>query len=99
VDVADRHDEFVVTADLPGIRKQDIDVAVKKDRVQITVDPDGPEGKAGSFARTAREWGPLTRTIRLPERVNERRTDADYLNGRLRIVLPKRKRRRSIDVE
>lgn len=99
VDVAERHDEFVVNADLPGIRKQDIDVGVKNDRVQIRVDPDGYEGEEGSFARQARERGPLSRTIRLPERVDERHTDADYLNGRLRITLPKREQKRTIDIE
>lgn len=99
VDVAERGDEFVVTADLPGIRKQDVDVGVKNDRVQIIVDPDGVDGEEGSFARRARERGPLTRTIRLPERVNAKQTDADLSNGRLRITLPKRKRRRSVEIE
>lgn len=99
VDVADRGDEFVVTADLPGIRKQDVDVRVKNDRVQIVVDPDGEAGEEGTFAQTARERGPLSRTIRLPEKVNERRTNAEYLNGRLRITLQKREGRRSIEIE
>ncbi|WP_435177764.1 Hsp20/alpha crystallin family protein [Halorussus sp. AFM4] len=99
VDVADRGDEYVLTADLPGIRKQDIDLWVRKNRVQIVVDPDSDPDAEGAFARRARERGPVSRTLRLPERVDERRTDAEYLDGRLRVTLPKRERRRRIQVE
>ncbi|UPV74226.1 Hsp20/alpha crystallin family protein [Halorussus limi] len=99
VDVAERDDEFVVTADLPGIRKQNIDVRVRKDRVQIFADPEADDEGGGAFADRARERGTVSRTIRLPERVNEKRTNAEYLNGRLRITLPKRERRRSVDVK
>ncbi|MFC7080206.1 Hsp20/alpha crystallin family protein [Halorussus caseinilyticus] len=99
VDVADRGDDYVVTADLPGIRKQDVDVRVKKSRVQILVDPEGESETGGAFARRAREHGPITRIVRLPERVDEKRTDAEYLNGQLRITLRKRQRRRSVEVE
>jgi HSP20 family protein len=99
VDVADRHGEYVVTADLPGVRKQDIDLRARKNRVQIVVDPDGVEGEPGSFLRRAREHGPISRTIRLPERVNEKRIDAEYLNGQLRVTLPKYERHRSVEVE
>lgn len=97
VDVAERSDEFVVTADLPGVRKQDVDLRVRNDRIQIVVDPRGE--REGAFATAARERGPLSRTIRLPETVDERRTDADLRHGRLRVTLPKRKRGKSIDVE
>ncbi|UPW00265.1 Hsp20/alpha crystallin family protein [Halorussus gelatinilyticus] len=99
VDVAERSDEFVVTADLPGVRKQDIDVTVRKNRVQILAEPQDDPENAGTFAGRARERGQVSRSIRLPERVDEKRTNAEYLNGRLRITLPKRERRRSVDVE
>ena len=99
VDVADRGDEYVLTADLPGIRKQDLDLRVRKNRVQIVVDPGGDPDSGGVFARRARERGPISRVIGLPERVDERRTDAEYLDGQLRITLQKRRRRRSIEVE
>ena len=98
VDVADRHGEYVVTADLPGIRKQDIDLRARKNRVQIVVETDNEE-QAGNFARRAGKHGPISRTIRLPERVNEKRIDAEYLNGQLRITLPKYERHRSIEVK
>ncbi|WP_128475781.1 Hsp20/alpha crystallin family protein [Halorussus pelagicus] len=99
VDVAERGDEFVVTADLPGIRKQNIDVRVRNDRVQILADPETDDEGGGAFADRAREQGQVSRTIRLSERVSEKRTTAEYLNGRLTITLPKRERQQSVDVE
>jgi HSP20 family protein len=99
VDVAERGDEFVVTADLPGIRKQNIDVRVRNDRVQILADPEADDEGGGVFANRARDRGSVSRTVRLPERVDEKRTNGEYLNGRLTITLPKRERRRSGDVE
>jgi len=98
VDVLDRGGEYVLSADLPGLRKQDIDVRVRNRRVQIVVDPDGDSETGGAFAREARERGPLSRVISLPDRVDERRTDAEYLQGRLRVTLQKRRRGRSIEV-
>lgn len=102
VDVADDADEFVVTASLPGIRKQDIDLRVRKNRVQILADPEGEAGDErveGPFARRARKRGPISRTIRLPRWVNEDRTSAEYADGGLRVTLPKRKRRHAVEVE
>ncbi len=99
VDVAEHGDEYVVTADLPGVRKQDIDVTVRKNRVQILAEPEDDPENAGTFGARAREEGRISRTIRLPERVNENRTTAEYLNGRLRVTLPKREQHRSVDVE
>ncbi|WP_192498419.1 Hsp20/alpha crystallin family protein [Halorussus halophilus] len=105
VDVREVAEEYVVTADVPGIRKQDIDVKVKKNRVQIVVAPEerGEEGeqsrREGPFAQRAREQQPVSRTIRLPEWIDEKRTNAEYLDGALRITLPKREHRHRVEVE
>ncbi|USZ76387.1 Hsp20/alpha crystallin family protein [Halorussus vallis] len=107
IDVAERGDEYVLTADVPGLRKQDIDVRVRKNRVQIVVDPaerdDGEtEGERaenrGPFARRARRRGPVSRTVELPRWVDEERTNAEYQNGSLKVTLPKRRRGRSVEI-
>lgn len=96
VDVADRGDEYLVHADLPGVRTQDIDLRVKTDRVQITADfGTTPEGAR----RRERPTGEVSRTVHLPEKVDERRVDAGYHDGVLIVTLPKRRPGRSIDVE
>lgn len=95
VDVSDRGDEFVVTAELPGLGKQDIDVSVRKTRVRIVADFGDDEGE---YLRRERTRGERSRVVHLPERVNERRAAASYDDGVLRVTLPKREPRRRIDI-
>lgn len=89
VDVEDRGDEFRVSADLPGLRTQDLDVSVRKNRVRIAADFGDPEG---NYRRRERERGEVSRVVRLPVWVDEKHVDASYDDGVLRITLPKRSR-------
>jgi HSP20 family protein len=96
VDVEDRGDEFHVSADLPGLRKQDLDISVRKSRVRITADY-GAESESGTYRRRERASGEVSRVVRLPVWVDEKHADASYDQGVLRITLPKRER--GIDIE
>ncbi|MBV0923055.1 Hsp20/alpha crystallin family protein [Halomicroarcula limicola] len=98
VDIVDRGDEFVVSAELPGLRKQDLDISVRKHRLQIVADPNGDRA-SGTYLR--RERGPAgrSRVVELPEPVAEKRVSASYDAGVLRVTLPKLRRRKRIDVE
>lgn len=82
MDVIDRGDEYVVVADLPGYRKQDIDVTVKKSRVELVADPDEDGPTAGRPS--------IRRVVQLPEWVREKRARASYEKGVLKVRLPKR---------
>ena len=97
VDVEDRGREFVVSADLPGLRTQDIDVTVKKDRVRIAADFEDDED--GRYLRRGRERasGERVRVLRLPQRVDEKRVSASFQDGVLRVHLRKAGGR-SVDV-
>lgn len=93
VDIADHGDEYWIDADLPGYRKQDIDVTVRNDVVRIEASP----GKAVATP----DRGIRRRVLRLPRPVNEKRAKAEYLHGVLHIRIEKREpsSHRSIDVE
>lgn len=93
VDVADRGEVFVVSASLPGLRKQDLDVRVRKDRVQIVADF-GEDDVEGSYHRRERQRGERQRIVRLPERVDERRASAMFEDGVLQVTLRKRRPKR-----
>ena len=89
VDVSDHGDAFEVSADLPGYGKQDIDVRVMTDRVQITVrDPESTE--AGPKRRGDRHRGRRSRVVTLPEAVVHEGASARYENGVLWMRLEKR---------
>lgn len=105
VDVSDRGEEFLVAADLPGLRTQAIDVSVRKDRLRIAADFGDEAGDvgasdSGTYLRRERPRGEVARVVRLPERVDEERVTASYdPDGVLRIVLRKRDRPKRVPVE
>lgn len=89
VDIADRGEEYVVEADLPGYTSQGIDVVVRPRMIRITATPDsaGRRIDAGRFDRGVRR-----RMIRLPDPVREKTAEATYLDGVLRITVRKAER-------
>ncbi|RLM53925.1 Hsp20/alpha crystallin family protein [Halobellus sp. Atlit-31R] len=97
VDVADRGDRFLVSADLPGFRTQDIDVTVRKDRLRIVADP--AEETDGTYRRRERGSGTRRRVIRLPEPVDEKHVSASYTDGILWITLKKRAQPKRVEIQ
>ena len=95
VDVADRGEEFVVTVDLPGYQKEDIDLTLQGDHLRIraereqeTEQTDESEGE-GRYIRKERSRRSVNRTVTVPEEVDEENVSADYRNGVLTVTLPK----------
>ncbi|WP_336036975.1 Hsp20/alpha crystallin family protein [Halobacterium yunchengense] len=99
VDVEDRGDEFVVSAELPGLRKQDLDVSVDGDRLRIAADFGGDDGGTYRRQERDRDRGELRRVVRLPERVDEKRVSASYDRGVLWVTLKKRNRPKRVELE
>jgi HSP20 family protein len=94
VDVAESDGEVVVSADLPGFEKAEIDVSVKGRQLRIAADHtteeetgDG-EGDA-TYYRRERTRRSLSRTVPLPTDVDETGANAHYENGVLVVTLPK----------
>ncbi|USZ66734.1 Hsp20/alpha crystallin family protein [Halorussus salilacus] len=97
VDVADRGDEYVVTADLPGFDTDDMDVSIRDDVLRIEADreeateegDEGDEGDEGRYIRRERRHQSVSRSVTLPEGVDEGNVSAEYRNGVLTVTLPK----------
>jgi HSP20 family protein len=94
VDVAETDDAVVVTADLPGFDRDDIDVAVsgrtltlRADRTHDADDHAGAEG--GSYVRRERRHESTSRSVSLPVEVAAGEASASYRNGVLSVTLPK----------
>lgn len=100
VDIEERTDRFILTADLPGLTTRDIDVMVRGPRVRLVAEyPTEPDVQGETTLRRERPRGTVERTFGLPGRIDEARVTATYLDGTLRVELPKRRGRRSVDVE
>ena len=104
MDVAEQDDEYVVTADLPGYEKADIDLSISERTLRVGVDREessDESDKEGTYIRRERRRQSVSRTITLPEEVEEDEASAAYNNGVLTVTLPKRDRSsgsRSIDI-
>ncbi len=90
VDVFERDDEFVVKAELPGMKLQDISVSVSDDVLTIKGDKKTePDVKDENYYRNERTYGSFVRSIDLPEGVDSKRVEASYEDGVLEISIPK----------
>jgi len=90
IDLADTDDEFVVTADLPGFEKDEIDVTVLDTELKVSAEHEAEtEEQEENYLRHERTRRAMSRSIRLPERVVEDDVTATYKNGVLTVRLPK----------
>lgn len=90
VDVVDQDDSYVVTADLPGYEKEDIDVRLSGNSLTIGASREREATDENeSYVRQERSSESVSRTLRLPERIDEESTDASYNNGVLTVTLGK----------
>jgi HSP20 family protein len=91
VDVADRGETFEVTADLPGFSKDDISVTVKDTRLTIAAESETEaEESEEDYLRRERSRRSMSRSVTLPDPVDESAVAATYRNGVLTVTLPKR---------
>ncbi len=91
VDIFDTGEEFVITAELPGVRKEDIKVRVTHDTVYIEAQVKREqELEREGAVRIERYYSGYRRLIRLPEEVIPERAKAKYNNGVLEIRVPKK---------
>ncbi|WP_354683501.1 Hsp20/alpha crystallin family protein [Cupriavidus necator] len=92
VDVSETDQDYTVTAELPGVRKEDIEVSVERGTVVISakVERSSVEKEGERVIRRERYRGTMRRAFALDNDVDEDKVDAVYENGVLRLVLPKK---------
>ena len=92
MDVLDKGGNFEVKVDLPGIRKDDIQVGIEGARVSINAESkDSSEAKDGDrVLYSERHSTRYARSFELPGEVTEDGADARFEDGVLTLLLPKR---------
>jgi len=102
VDIEESADEFVLRADLPGIRQKDVKVSLLGDTLTIRGErADEREQKGRSFHRIERTSGTFERSFSFGSAVKNEGVQAQYRDGVLEIHVPKAEaaRVREIDVQ
>ena len=91
VDVSETDQAYEVKADMPGLKKEDIQVAVDGNRISIsaTVQEDKQQ-TSGGMVYSERYSGSQYRSFSLPQEVDDTKTEAKYQDGVLHLTLPKK---------
>ncbi|MFL6622824.1 MAG: Hsp20/alpha crystallin family protein [Sulfurifustis sp.] len=91
MDIAERDNEYVVRTDLPGVRKEDINVLLENGVLTISAERKTEEEQKEGERRIRREvrYGRYTRSLRLGTQVDEKAVKASYRDGVLELRLPK----------
>lgn len=90
VDIAENENEFIVKAEIPGLKQEDIKVTLKNDALTISGEKQQEkEDKHKNYHRIERSYGSFNRSFYLPSKVVEEKIKATYKNGLLEIVIPK----------
>jgi len=91
IDIYDSNDNVMVKADVPGMKKDEIDVSVQGDTLIIKGEKKHEkETKEKDYVRTERFYGAFNRALRLPASVDASKVNASYKNGVLELILPKK---------
>jgi HSP20 family protein len=97
VDVFDEDGSIVVKAELPGISRNDIEVKLVDNTLEITGEKKTEEKiDRRDYLRVERSYGKFSRTLRLPEGLDGEHVTANFADGVLEIKIPRMEGKRTI---
>lgn len=90
IDISETEDEFLISAELPGMKKEDISVNLDNRYLTISGERKFEKEENGKkFHRVETSYGAFNRSFQLPDNVEEESIAASYENGLLNISLKK----------
>jgi HSP20 family protein len=103
IEVSERDGNYVVHADLPGLKPEDVNVEVGEEGLVIRGERKlNKETNEGGVRRTERQYGQFYRSIPLPEGVDPEQVKANFQDGVLQVNIPmpqSKTNRRQIPIE
>ena len=92
VDVNESDKAYTVKAEIPGVSKDDISVAIDGNQVSINaeVKKEKEEKEGEKVLHSERYYGSVYRSFTLPMDVDQSKSEAKYANGVLELTLPKK---------
>ena len=89
-DVIETDNEVIVTVEIPGVKKEDIDINVSSRSIEIKAEHKEEEKKEGEEYTYMKEYKGFYKVIPLPVEVNTEKVKATYNNGVLEVRLEKK---------
>ena len=91
VNIKETADAFMVEMAVPGLKKSDFHIDLDNQVLSISTETkEESEHKEGNYTRREFGYSSFKRTFNLPESVNDEKIDANYKEGILSILLPKK---------
>ncbi len=91
VDIFERENELVLSAEVPGINEKDIEIKIEDNTLTLKGERKfEKETKEENYHRIERAYGSFFRSFSLPLYINQDTIKAEHLNGVLKIVMPKK---------
>jgi HSP20 family protein len=92
VDVAEKNGAYLVSAELPGVRKEDIQITIDGAQVTLAAEVKREEevSQDERVLHTERTYGKVSRSFSLPQELDEGKAEAKFRDGVLELTLPKK---------
>jgi HSP20 family protein len=100
VDISEDEKEYLVKAELPEVKKEDVKLTVQDNVLSITGERKyEKEEKGRKYHRVERAYGSFMRSFTLPEDADATKVAADYKDGVLRVHVPKSEKAKPKSIE
>jgi HSP20 family protein len=100
VDLYEEDGKYFLTAELPGVQKDDINITVEGNVVSLSGKKSSKrEEKEANYYFSESSWGAFSRSFRLPETVDEEKVDARFKDGVLTLELPVKESEKTRKIE
>jgi len=91
VDIAEDENELTLTADVPGVKMDDIDIKIEDRTLSLSGKREFEKKQdKGGYHRIERSYGSFQRVFTLPDTVDVEKVAAQFDNGVLKVTLPKK---------
>jgi HSP20 family protein len=92
VDVEEDDKTYKVKAEVPGVKKEDINVQIERNQVSISAESKREKEvkEKGNIVRSERYYGSLFRSFSLAQDIDQAGASAKYTDGILELTLPKK---------
>lgn len=100
MDLVETEDHFVLRADLPGLKREDVEIEIKDGMLTLSGErPADHEETAEGYYRVERSFGRFSRSLTLPDGIDAESVSAAFDAGVLEVRVPKPEQRKPHRVE
>ena len=100
MDLTETADAYVLRADLPGLKREDVDIELKDDVLTVSGERRSEhQDKGEGFYRVERSFGRFARSLDLPKGTDSGAVRAEFEDGVLRVLIPKPEQAQTTKVE